>query len=126
MIRTKLRNLYEASSMGRQVGKTTALMQAAISIGATFVCANKDHESLIRRGYEKSILPTITSAQDIRGTKGPYVWDHFAIERIAAEADSEIGRLESRNANFINALESARAIIDRALAQAARGPDEGT
>lgn len=93
MIKKELDNLIMSGNMGRRIGKTTAIVEAAKKIGATIVCANKAHARMLKEDFK---IETVVPYKEIRGTKGPYLYDHFAMEFIAHEALREIEKLEKK------------------------------
>lgn len=71
-----------ATSFGRRFSKTTAICKAAKEIGATVICANLEQATIVSLEHE---VKTASIHQNLRGTIGPYLYDHFAIERTVLE-----------------------------------------
>jgi len=85
----------------RGCGRTTALVEAAKKIGATFVCFNAQHAQQMKREHD---IPTIPVDANPRGTRGPYIFDHNAMLEIAHQYERRIAELQSK----LGACESQR------------------
>lgn len=97
-----LLNNIIATSYGRRFGKTTAICKAALEIGATVICANEQQAKSLRNAYK---VKTATIHQNLRGTIGPYLYDHFAMEQTIFELDNQFtNELKNKN-SIINKLE---------------------
>lgn len=98
-----LLNNIIATSYGRRFGKTTAICKAAKEIGATVICANTQQAQILKLEHG---IKTATIHQNLRGTTGPYLYDHFAMEQTVFELEhfykKEIKDRDTRIINLIN------------------------
>lgn len=84
--------LIVTESRGRRIGKTTVMVEAAKKIGAIYICATMKQAKEIAR--EHGIM-TASMESELRGTKGPYLWDHHALMMAAIEATHDFAKLKA-------------------------------
>jgi len=74
--------------MCRQSGRTTAICEAAKSIGAIIVAASRAHAQVI--STEHGGIETISMDQlyVLRGRHKPVLWDHFATEELQRRVEA--------------------------------------
>lgn len=88
----------------RGSGRTTVICEAAQKIGATVVCANHDHANMMKRYGVK----TIALSSNARGKKGPFLFDHYAIDCMVHAYEQKIASLEQRLAAALKELEGIK------------------
>jgi chromosome segregation ATPase len=94
----------------RGSGRTTALAIAAKSINATLVCADEKQS----RSVAKELgVKTVTLNNNVAGTKGPYIVDHFAVEVALFRAADQVSNLESRYNSLLAENERLRDFIQK-------------
>ncbi len=81
MIATDYNRLLVAAGMSRQSGRTRAICEAAKKIGATVICANGGSAMTLRDTYGVETV-CMTDMNKIEGSRGPYLFDHLAVERL--------------------------------------------
>jgi hypothetical protein len=81
-------------SCGRATGRTTAICSAARVIGATVVCASRASAEQIGRQHGVKTV-TCESRATIQGTRGPYLFDHYAMEVIVSRMDYDMRQMAS-------------------------------
>jgi len=105
--------LAMATLIPRRIGKTTALIQAAKKIDACFIVANNDQSRQIRSEFQiiKVLQLDIFFNDQYKGLKGPFIFDHFAQERLwylakeqLVEKEKIIKNLEKRLQELENKL----------------------
>lgn len=78
----------------RASGRTTATIEAANKIGATVVAAGFNHAKALRAMGAKKVIAF--ESDSVEGTTGPYLFDHFTLERVALLQDSRITQLQQK------------------------------
>lgn len=88
-----------ATLLKRRCGKTTALAKAAESIGATFVCAERSHADDVRHTVPgvKTVDMSIFYSDEFRVVTGPFIFDHYAIEKLLRDVSLEMATLRTEN-----------------------------
>lgn len=72
----------------RGSARTTALANAARSIGATLVGATHEHARMLEARHG---VKAISVDRDVRGTQsGPYIFDHYTVESMILGYEAEL------------------------------------
>jgi hypothetical protein len=74
----------------RGSARTTALANAARNIGATLVGASIEQAHMLQARHG---VPAISVDRNVRGTRGPYIFDHYTVERLILDYESELDRV---------------------------------
>ena len=85
----------------RGCGRTTALVEAAKKIDATFVCHDEEFARSVSRSYG---VKTTSIRKQPFGQCGPYIFDHAATDALMLEYERRIG-------DMLEALIAAEAYI---------------
>ena len=85
----------------RRSGRTYQLALAAKAIGAVLVCHNQSYADEVAREYG---IKTFSLGRDPRGLKGPFFFDHLALEQIGADYEHRVMALEKENRRLLAAL----------------------
>ena len=72
-------------SSPRRSGRTTALCKAAREICATLVCESEVQANNIRKAFPGLECVSMDDFERSRGGLAPFLYDHFAVERLEAE-----------------------------------------
>ncbi len=108
----QLRELAVAASICRQAGKTHAICEIAKKLNATvFVPTNTEAVRLKELYQVKTAL--VGSGLKLRGTRGPYLFDNFAVEDICHRAANAIELEKSRSQGLVEALEELIIIAEQ-------------
>ena len=82
---------------GRSVGNIVAADNVAGSVGrAVVVVASGAHIAQAQRDIDRFTLNDgvyVTSLQEVRSYRGPFMLDHYAVERVVSSLTSEISTL---------------------------------
>jgi len=92
-IKQKIRNIADASRMGRRLGKTTAIVNAAKQLDGLVLGATHDHALRIKR---KHGIKARSIELDLDGFCGPFFIDHYALENLLYKAANKIESLEKQ------------------------------
>jgi len=87
-----MNDLALAVSMGRAVGKTHELAELCKSKGWTLICANQREAERIAKHHG---CKTVDLQRSFRGTTGPYLADHLAIEGELSRLEKELDKLRA-------------------------------
>lgn len=90
-LKDRLEHLAIASGDPRQYGKTTLLCKVAKELDAVVIAANFDHVNHLQRTH-KVVAKSIDT--NMQGLKGPFLFDHFAIETLLFRAANHIDKVE--------------------------------
>ena len=93
-LKDRLEHLAIASGDPRQYGKTTLLCKVAKELDAVVIAANFDHVNHLQRTH-KVVAKSIDT--NMQGLKGPFLFDHFAIETLLSCRESLIKSKGKRN-----------------------------
>ena len=83
----------------RRCGKTTAICKAAKEIGATVICESQQHAEMVKKEHG---VRTTHIDKEARGTKGPYIYDDFAVTKMCFKYESDNADLLDENAKLQN------------------------
>lgn len=91
-IKNRLRHLASLSTKDRATGRTTRLIEMAMSIGGIFITHNQDAADFAQRKHKGLVARSIET--NLEGYSGPFVFDHFAVENMFSKAAQKIDNLE--------------------------------
>lgn len=93
-LKNRLRHLAAKSSEVRMYGKTTLLARIASELQAVFLTADIESAKEIKRKFK---LSTRSIDTNLDGVSGPFIFDHYAVERLLERAADKIEQLEKEN-----------------------------
>lgn len=116
-MKQELLAVAEALGLVRQIGKTTHTARTAKELGAIVLCANKAQADQVSQQHQVATLST-QNPERIKGFKGPFVADHFAIESILYRSAGALEQAEEQTnqeqQRALRALELVSAWSERA------------
>lgn len=84
----------------RRIGRTRAIVNAALDLDATVLCVNTAHARSVTELCEESTnirgVKTASVHAKLNGVSGPFLFDHFTHEMIANDALQAIKTLEAK------------------------------
>jgi hypothetical protein len=84
-----------ASHIARQVGKTTAICEAAKKINATVVAGSSDDAKRIEREHGVKSVSYAIDKSKMLGRRGPILFDTYAVSRICEDYERRLIKLEA-------------------------------
>ena len=95
-------------------GITTSLVMACKGSGASLVCVNQQHARDVHAEFN---IPTTTLDTNVKGLKGPFIFDHHAVDVMSDRYEQEIGDLKKQLADVNSLRQGYKAIVDKELLQ---------
>lgn len=98
-----------AGSGARQVGKTTAVCEAAKKIGATVVCRDAGDAARVAREHG---VKTIGIYNEPRGLHGPFLYDPDAVQAMLHFVNSKLRLVEKERDDAWKRIEAIRTLTE--------------
>jgi hypothetical protein len=90
-LKKRLQHLADMSSRDRRTGRTTLIMKVAKDMNALVLAANHEHALHLQRNHGVNAKSIDTN---LEGLMGPFIFDHYAVERLLQRAADKIESLE--------------------------------
>ncbi len=97
----------------RQLGRTTALAEASLRVGATFVVSSQVIAKDLKRQFPKLKCVAYTNPDNLRGI-GKIIFDHHVIEQAYGETEGKLYNLNSKLIDKSHEAKSLGAIVVQA------------